>query len=367
MGRIFFLLFCVLLIIIPQNNVVIVQSDNIGDSRIPQDPHNTITVTSSELIVDSSIVPTSEKLDLSISMAYPKVAMVKPVFTAAAYSGYYVCYAGSTSYKSCFDKVVPNIWSTSSGAVGFINSLLKDGYPASNIITISDIDVHNGAIFDGNGQPKYDSIVFFHNEYVTLKEYHNTVNFMKAGGNVIILNGNAFFAEVIYDESTNRVKLVSGHGWNFDGENGTEADVYKSRYINGIYNNEHQNWFGSRYTAFGQGRTNGAHFITEGDNPHPIAIEMNRLGIDVMSPNYNSHEENSMITQNAHIIADWEMLFVEMDRGIKIYEIFPEGPTGGSLIHFGFFGTDVLANDYSARKTFVTAVSTNQDIIRILG
>lgn len=83
---------------------------------------------------------------------------------------------------------------------------------------------------------------------------------------------------------------------------------------------------------------------------------MNKQGISVMAPYYNSHEENSMITQNAHIIADWKTSFVQEDRGIKIYEFYPEGPNGGSLIHFGFFGTSILGSDTTSRKTFLAAV-----------
>jgi hypothetical protein len=277
--------------------------------------------------LDTAEIPVTpnEQFYFNVDYEYPTIGFVKPVFTATAYSGYYACYGSSTNYKNCFHRTVVNSWSTSSGATSFISGLISDGYPSDKLHTISDITVHNGEILDDNGRPKYDTIVFFHNEYVTLQEYHNMINYIKAGGNVIILNGNAFFGEVIYDSSTNRLKLVSGHGWNFDGENGTRADVYKSRFRNGIYNNEHQEWFGSKYTAFNLGPTSGAYFRIDTVNPHPIALEMQRNGISVMSPTYRSHEENSMITQNAHIIADWKTSFTQQDRGIKMYELLPEG------------------------------------------
>lgn len=202
-----------------------------------------ITVPSSNLGLPNSegdtileMPSSTEDIDLSINQNYPLVAMVKPVFTAAAYAGYYTCFAGSTNYKTCFDQPILDGWAHSSGAVPFMDALIREGYPSENIKVINDITVHNGDIFDSLGRPIYSTLVFFHNEYVTLREYHNMVNFMKAGGNVIILNGNAFFAEVIYDSATNYVKLVSGHLWNFDGENGSLADVYKSRFRNGIYN-----------------------------------------------------------------------------------------------------------------------------------
>lgn len=335
MGKGYFIFILLTLIIVPQNYELSAKSEI--------DPQHKIEVT-------------ANSVDFTIEMKYPIIAMVKPVFTATAYSGYYQCFRGETNFQNCFDRPIVDSWSTSSRAIGFIDGLIRDGYPANKIVIINDTTVHDGDIFDDYGKPLYNSLVFFHNEYVTLREYHNTVNFIKAGGNVIILNGNAFFAEVIYDPDKNRVKLVAGHGWAFDGENGTRANTYYSYFMNGIYNKEHDSWLGSRYTTFKLGPTSGAHFRLGTENTHPIALEMQRQNIMIMSDGYNSHEENSMITPNAHIIADWKTSFPQLDRGIKIYELIPEGPYGGSLIHFGFFGTDVLQHNISARKTFVAAI-----------
>ncbi len=51
-----------------------------------------------------------------------------------------------------------------------------------------------------------------HNEYVTMQEYYNLIRFIKAGGNAIILNGNAFFAEVDYDSQFS-IRQISFRSW----------------------------------------------------------------------------------------------------------------------------------------------------------
>jgi len=293
---------------------------------------------------------------------YPRLAMVKPVFTATAYNSYYNFYYCIKSGNckpddahSYLTHSVINSWSTSTNAKSFITQLKDEGYPADRISIISDIDVHQNNLYDKTGSPKYDSIVFFHSEYISKPEYHNTINFIKSGGNVVILNGNAFFGIVDYDQTSNNLHLVEAHNKRYDGENGTNAGIYR-RFVSGIEGDEHFNWFGSRYCAFNKGSTSGAKFVNTTSNNHPVAELMINAGIEVMASSYNSHEENCLITSNAHIIAEWKTSFDQNARGIKIYEMLPLGPIGGSIIHFGFFGTDILYRSSSARKTFVTVV-----------
>ncbi|MCH8906782.1 MAG: hypothetical protein IH840_06810, partial [Candidatus Heimdallarchaeota archaeon] len=126
---------------------------------------------------------------------------------------------------------------------------------------------------------------------------------------------------------------------------------------NGLNNNEHFNWIGSVYYHFNAGNIKGAVFdVVNNTNPHPITVEMLRLGYSRIATSYRSHEDNELITPNAHIIADWDVTFTERARGIKIYEKFPEGPYGGSLIHFGFFGSNYFAGSYSSRVALVKAI-----------
>jgi len=317
-------------------------------------------------MIKQSFLPQTMNHNYTISEnnIFPSIAFVKPIFTATAYSGFYSGFSTGASSKNgyydypkldgtkYFDKLLVNTWSTSSEITNYIN-LLKNKYHNINIIT--DLDLHNGNVFDEDGSPKYSSLIFMHNEYVTLQEYKNLIRFIQSGGNAIILNGNAFFAEVDYDEKHNKVKLVSGHGWQFDGENGTKSDDYY-RFYKSVGNFEHSTNFGSRYCAFNKGSTNGANINFNNTNPHPIAKKMYDIGITKVLPNYNSHEENCLITPNAHIIASWDVNFETKFRGIKIYEFFPHGYHGGSLIHFGFFGSNKMAYNSDIQQLFEFAV-----------
>ena len=57
-----------------------------------------------------------------------------------------------------------------------------------------------------------------HSEYVTHEEYYNLKKFVENRGIIILLDSNALFAEVAYDPTNNKISLLKGHYWAFDGE-----------------------------------------------------------------------------------------------------------------------------------------------------
>ena len=304
------------------------------------------------------------KIDIHEIIDFPTIAFVKPIFTATAYSSFYSGFRVGINTKNgyygypkldatnYFNHKIVNSWSTSSGIVSYINEL-KTKYDNINIIT--DLDLHNGAVFDKSGNPIYSTLVFMHNEYVTMQEYYNLIRFIKAGGNAIILNGNAFFAEVDYDPNSQNVKLVSGHGWQFDGRNGTRSDAYY-RFYKSIGNFEHSDFIGSRYCSFNKGSTNGANVNYNNLNPHPIALSLYENGITKIAQNYVSHEENCLITPNVHKIASWDPNFEVDHRGLHVYEIFPHGSYGGSIIHFSIFGSNQMSSKSDLKQLFELCV-----------
>ena len=306
----------------------------------------------------------SEKIDIEENIDFPTIAFVKPIFTATAYGSFYSGFSTGARTKNgyygnpkldatnYFNNKLVNSWSTSSGIVSYVNQL-REKYDNINIIT--DLDLHNGAVFDKNGTPIYSTLVFMHNEYVTMQEYYNLIRFIKAGGNAIILNGNAFFAEVDYDPHSQYVKLVSGHGWQFDGKNGTRSDDYY-RFYKSIGNFEHSNYIGSRYCAFNKGSTNGADVKYNNSNPHPVAVSLYKNGLTKLATNYNSHEENCLLTPNVHKIASWDPNFQVDHRGLHVYEIFPHGSYGGSIIHFSIFGSNQLSSRSDLKQLFELCV-----------
>lgn len=287
---------------------------------------------------------------------YPLIAFVKPVFTSAAYNGFYNFYLTPTGNPQHYlIQKVPDTWEESDNAPNFISALIRDGYPSSRLVTISDIDVHFGRLFNNNGTPKYDILVFFQSEYVTMDEYQNAINFVKTGGNIIVLSGNAFYAEIDYNTTANTATLIYGHNWQFDGHTAISANNW--RFWGTAVDTEHFNWLGSKFSLYNAGPTSGAYFHVNSTNPHPIAVEMLQLGYPVMASYYSSYEDNTLITKNAHIIADWKTSFKQPDYGMKVYETFPDGPYGGSLIHFGFFGNEILSSDYASQLAFMVAVN----------
>ncbi|MDH5402565.1 MAG: hypothetical protein OEY49_08750 [Candidatus Heimdallarchaeota archaeon] len=348
----------ILIILIISLNKTIDDPTNTNQTNTTSSPY---TSSSSSSTVETTYPITGEINPFNVDLYYPKIAFVQPTFTKAAYSGYYSCFQNLASCMQInssiyLRQIAPSSgWSTSNRASTFISNLISLGYPSEKLIVINDQAVHQGDIFLDNGLPAYDVIVFFHNEYITLDEYRNAMNFIKVGGNVIAMNGNGFFAEIEFNENTNYATLVSGHSVTFDGENATSARGYY-RFWEALERREHFYWFGSRFYSRTRDTVSGATFRIENNNPHPVANHMNEMGISQFGLGYSFHEENTMITRNTHVIADWAISSTQDGYGVKIYEIFPEGPIGGSLIHFGVFGSTVMADDLDGVRTFITTV-----------
>ena len=310
----------------------------------------------SNSIVSPSNIRNSQQKNL------PTIAFVRPDFTTTAYSSFYSFFSNSSlNPVQYLIKTLKTGWGTSTGAPYFINDLLNEGYPSNKIFTIGDLDVHNNKLYDRSGEKLYSTLCFFHSEYVTKQEYINVINYIALGGNVILLNGNSFYSEITYDNVSNSIQLLNGHGYEFDGK--IAIPSYNWRFNSVLMDNLNFNYIGSRFCSYYNGVTNGAYFDVNNSNPNPIAVAMVNSGYISMASRYISHEENCLITTNVDIIANWRTSFSQADRGIKIYEFLPFGPFGGSLIDFGFFGSDILNKDYSSRLAFVLAVKQQNGLL----
>lgn len=283
---------------------------------------------------------------------FPRLALVKPVFTATAYSSFYQFY-GSSNLDPHKYLSVPVIdgWGPSYGAHNIKTILVEAGYPGNKITTISDITVDLNQLFFPNGSRKYDTLMFFHSEYVSVPEYNNMLSFISSGGNVIIANGDAFFAEVVYNQSTNIVTLIRGHHVDFNGVNASWLDSY--RFYNFFSNYENPKYIGSEYCNLRKGSFSGGTFHVDNLNPHPVSLDMLQRGIDIVAKNYSPHEDNCLLTKNADIIIDWHSTAPPRGQGFKMYETFPMGPFGGSLVHFGIFSSDIITQDHNFILTLI--------------
>src|SRR5215208_5645845 len=90
--------------------------------------------------------------------------------------------------------------------------------PKTNINFLTDVQVHDGLIFNSNKQNLYKAIILGNQEYVTQQEYDNLKKFVENGGILILLDANMFYTEVSYNPTNNMITLVKEHYFEFDGQ-----------------------------------------------------------------------------------------------------------------------------------------------------
>ena len=187
------------------------------------------------------------------------IAIVKPTFTAAAYNNaFYKFYflfihtpvgTNVTTHLSLLSSKIPKQLTTLSSSaftMFFLPQHLKLLLPKSNINVLTDADVDSGsAIFVKNGITKnrYDILIIGHQEYVTQREYDNLNQFVANGGTLIVLDGNALYAQVNYNRNTNIITLVKGHGWAFNGKSAWRS-------VSERWKKETSDWTGSNYLCY---------------------------------------------------------------------------------------------------------------------
>jgi hypothetical protein len=106
------------------------------------------------------------------------------------------------------------------------------GITPLNTVVIGDTDLHRGYL----SSEKPDAVILTHQEYVTGEEYNALKEYVKGGGTLILLSGNSLYAEIAYDNYTNTITLVGGHGYE------------PGRLLNqGVKEGFDRSWLGSRY------------------------------------------------------------------------------------------------------------------------
>ena len=219
----------------------------------------------------------------------PKIAFVRPTFTEAAYQmhGFYDFYSKNRylpygknittdldmltvripksvlnfdpRYTFDISSLIP-VNGTESHDVSryspnpqkfwmtFINHV-QDVVSDSIVTVMRDEDVHDGYLFytygenlteayHDNNKNAYDVLVLFSNEYVTQKEYDNLRQFVGNGGTIVFIDASEFNTEVRYDKDHGTIRLIKGHGWEFDGK-AAKRSVAERWY------NETKDWVGS--------------------------------------------------------------------------------------------------------------------------
>jgi parallel beta-helix repeat protein len=215
-------------------------------------------------VIATSTNGTNALIDSKINNHDKRIAFVEPTFTYAAYR--------NGSFYNFYDKYSPQIQHSSNLSVTNDLNLIKNisiphkpffyflnthdttipykGYfdvlyqhvKTNNpmITNISDVDVHQGKIFQADGSNAYDILFLFHQEYVTQSEYNNLKRFVSNGGTIVFNQSNALFAEVSYNTNDDSITLVNGHFWKFDGK--TAKNSTGERWLD-----ENKEWTGSNF------------------------------------------------------------------------------------------------------------------------
>jgi hypothetical protein len=273
-----------------------------------------------------------------------RLALVKPVFTAAAYKSFYTFYAFYTHVREnesvtrnldlLQSRVDPNDLGKSKDLLLFFNFLPADRITIRNYTMIlSDIDINNGGLFAPDGSRRFDTVILGFTEYVTQKEYDDYKHFVETGGKMLALDANNFLAEVRYDPVRDEITLVKGHGWEF---NGTAA----RRGIWGRWAAENTNWLGSNLGLHDgrKYRVNGAIANTT----HPLSILMRENFGKRIFEFYKGHEENVITNSSDNVIAYWDITGLKVNVGtVAVYE---HDYRKGMVIHTGIFGSDIMAD-----------------------
>ncbi len=195
-----------------------------------------------------------------------RIAFVEPVFTYAAYrNGSFYNFYKKYSLSDVSNKIITTdlnllknrpiphgpfqsiqYYAHSSKApnipyIDYFNILLQHVKNNSPFVTrMTDIDVHQGKIFQTNGSNAYDVLFLFHNEYATQSEYNNLKQFVSNGGIIVFTEGNTLFAEVSYNKANDSITLLNGHYWNLNGKGATPS-------IGERWLNENKEWTGSNF------------------------------------------------------------------------------------------------------------------------
>jgi len=292
-----------------------------------------------------------------------RVAIVKPVFTATAYAGFF---DGSPSFYEFYGKhgkdprteiittdlnllnvSVVDGWGWSKGLERYVTSVLGDyslGLIAARSFTIiSDINVTEGGLFNADASSKFDVVILGFTEYVTLQEYNDFQRFVGSGGRLVMMDASSFVAEVRYYPHTNHLALVRGHGWGFDGTKAWSDIFYR-------WQDENANGVGSNQCCSGQNKYAGASVT--GDYPISIALR-ERFG-PVVFGSYTGHEENG-ITNNTDttILATWFGPGLSPQNAVAAYL---HRYVNGTVVDIGVVSSDVVDRDVSVQFFLLSSI-----------
>jgi len=258
-----------------------------------------------------------------------RIAIVDPTFTEAAYNNaFYVFYAKHALVlptttvttdlnllTSSLDMPSTHLIKFNRGSINLLHNLITTSLSNATVTIIDDRDVNDGKLFVNNTENAFDTLIILHEEYVTQKMYDDFKRFVAAGGSIVFLDGNIFYAEVNYDRNNNTITLVKGHDWKFDGKIARPS--------------VHERWFNETKEWVG-----GNFWIT---SIHDKIIFTNNVF------NYDHFEETYVNNPNDTIILDYGASYQNTNAQKKIatYEL---NYGKGNVIVVGLYGQYAMSN-----------------------
>jgi hypothetical protein len=217
----------------------------------------------------------------------------------------------------------------------------------SEVNVITDVNVDGGYLFyPGNDSRRFDVLILGFSEYVTSNEYQSYQKFEASGGRMILVSGDSFVAEVSYYASSNKLALIEGHGWIFNGTSASAGPFHR-------WYSQNTNWVGSNF-ALSQSegfKINGA--IANTSNPLSILL-LEKFG-QVVFTTYLPHQENIITNSTDSVIAYWNVSGGASLPGVVA--TYQHNYQNGMVIDFGVFGTDIIAQSYQLQIFFLAAIN----------
>jgi hypothetical protein len=318
--------------------------DHYGPVQIQGQP-NTISPLSMNATQTNTTSANITKLDDGqyLPKLVGKVALIEPTFTYAAYQ--------NGSFYNFYAKYSNLLWDDDRSIISITTDLdlLKDRpiphgpfpyytHPEYNdmpyidyfnvilqhikkdytfISKISDVDVHEGNIFQDNGKNAYDVLFLFHSEYVTQSEYNNLKKFVSNGGTIVFTEANILYAEVSYNKSSDSISLVSGHDWKFDGNSATNG--LSERWLD-----ENKEWMGSNFLDIPSWEK-----VYFRNNPF----------------NYNHTEEQYVTNPDAKILLNYEAYNLTDNYQNAIVATYVMNYGKGKVVNLGIWGHTLTHNE----------------------
>jgi hypothetical protein len=290
------------------------------------------------------------------------VAIVMPIFTSTPYSqyawgsfyGFYKLYlAMSGNFTGRLDWLNTSVkwgegynhgWGHSLPIYSFLTSeaAMNCGLVlGKNLFVVTDINVSQGALFNSRGERNFDAIVIGHEEYVTQAEYDQLREFVAAGGRLVAMSSNAFYARITFNPRNLMETFVVGHGYAYNGRSAWHSNQQP-------FAMNTSRWFGGTYCCFKRFQYQGA--VVNGSDP--IGAGLGTYFGSTVFQAYKSHEENA-VTNFTHtsIVATF------LNKSGTVVASYAHGYGKGAVFCLCVFGEDMIAYDRATQYFLVESLS----------